>query len=292
MKQFSIDEKFLDHIQLLQLAIKDNVAGLFGGNHKSKNYGSSCEFADYREYIPGDDISKIDWNVFARFDKLFLKLFLDERQMHTRIYIDASASMGYYDKPKQALQLAAILAYLSIQAMDKVSIYYIHGHHMNEVFTNIVGKDAYFNEVVKLNDINFVGDSFISEAIIPTMIGYGDGKSIIISDFLTENNYENAIDYLRSKKRDVLCLQILATEETSPLSRGKTIFYDDENTQNFYKDNIDKHVLIAYQKAIDYVTSKIRNFCLSREADYALVSTKDSLVEIFLKKLVDLGVVK
>ena len=80
-----IDENFLANLELFSLAVKDNVAGLFGGNHKSKRFGSSSEFADYREYIEGDDISKIDWNIYGRSEKMFLKLYLDERQMQTRI---------------------------------------------------------------------------------------------------------------------------------------------------------------------------------------------------------------
>ena len=89
MSQFVIDEGFLQQVELLQLLVKNNIAGRFGGNHQSKAYGSSCDFADFREYAPGDDIKKIDWNAFMRFDKLYMKLYLDERQMHTRIYIAA-----------------------------------------------------------------------------------------------------------------------------------------------------------------------------------------------------------
>ena len=95
MSKYAINEEFLQQVESLQVILKNNLAGLFGGGHQSKTYGSSCEFADYRDYIPGDDITKIDWNIFARTDKLYLKLFLDERQIHTRIYIDASRSMDY-----------------------------------------------------------------------------------------------------------------------------------------------------------------------------------------------------
>ncbi|MBR2025425.1 MAG: DUF58 domain-containing protein, partial [Clostridia bacterium] len=109
MKTTVIDEAFLSEIEALQTVIRNNVAGMFGGNHQSKNFGSSCEFADYRDYVQGDDISKIDWNVYARFDKLYQKLYLDERQMHTKIYIDASRSMqhGSLEKSEQAIKLAA-----------------------------------------------------------------------------------------------------------------------------------------------------------------------------------------
>ena len=95
MGKMVIDEAFLSELEALETLLKNNVAGMFGGNHQSKNFGSSCEFADYRDYVPGDDITKIDWNAYARFDKLYQKLYLDERQMHTRIYIDASRSMHH-----------------------------------------------------------------------------------------------------------------------------------------------------------------------------------------------------
>ena len=101
MKQI-IDERFLSQLELFSLTIKDNVAGLFGGSHQSKKYGTSCEFADYREYVEGDDISKIDWNIYGRFEQLYLKLYLDEKQMYTKIYVDASRSMSYFNKDEYA----------------------------------------------------------------------------------------------------------------------------------------------------------------------------------------------
>ena len=169
-----INEAFLQQIETLQTLLENNIGGLFGGNRKSKTYGSSCEFADYREYIPGDDITKIDWNVFARTENLYQRLYLDERQMHTRIYIDASRSMNYgkSKKAEQALRLAATFAYLSVNEMDKVSVYVIKDRKVHEVITGIVGKDAYAQNVFKLNEIEFDGDSYISEAIMQSKVGY------------------------------------------------------------------------------------------------------------------------
>ena len=194
MKKAVISEAFLQQVEALQMLIKNNVAGMFGGNRKSKNYGSSCEFADYRDYMQGDDTTKIDWKAYARFDKLYQKLYLDERQMHTRIYIDGSRSMQYGDnkKAEQALKLTAALAYIAVADMDKVSVYVIRGKELEEVFTGIVGKEAFFREVGKLDEIEFYGDSEISNAILPTKVGYGDGMSVLISDFLTDDNYERA----------------------------------------------------------------------------------------------------
>lgn len=292
MNNFTIDEEFLNKIELLRLKLKDNVAGLFGGNHKSKAYGSSCEFADYREYVPGDDITKIDWNVFARFEKLYLKLFLDERQMHTKIYIDASSSMGYDNKGLRALEIAAAIAFLSIKETDKVSIYYIQNHQVFEIVPPLVSLDVYYNRIVKLNEIDFIGDSYISDGIINSEVGYGDGKSIVISDFLTDNDYFSAINFLREKRRDVLLIQVLSDKELNPFQRGKNIFYDSENKVKQYKKNIDRDVIKAYEQALNYTTSKIKNYCLALEADYLLFNSSSSLEDLFITDFQKQGVLK
>jgi len=289
-----INEEFLQQVELLQMLIKNNVARQFGGGHQSKSFGSSCEFADYRDYIPGDDITKIDWNAYARFDKLYLKLYLDERRMHTRIYIDASRSMkfGKGKKDEQSVKIAATLAYLSVCSMDKVSVYVIKDKKVHDVIIGMSGKESYYSNIGKLNDIEFDGDSYISEALLPEKVGYGDGMSVIISDFLTDNNYEDAIDYLASKKRDIFCVQVLSKEELNPQARGKMHFFDSENTDKYYRKNINRDIVNAYKAALDYVQERIRGYCAARGADYLLVGDEDDLGNVFFGKLVDMGVLK
>lgn len=289
-----IDDEFLQQVETLQMLVKNNVAGMFGGNHKSKTYGSSCEFADYREYTPGDDITKIDWNAYARFEKLYTKLFLDERQMHTRIYIDASRSMGFgkAKKDEQSLKIAAALAYLSVCEMDKVSIYSIRNRGLETVISGMLGKEAYISSVGKLNDIAFDGDSYISEAIVPSTVGYGDGMSILISDFLTDNDYESAIDHLVGKKRHVLCIQVLSREELAPKARGKMHFFDSEDTGKYYRKNITREIAKAYKQAVEYATGRIREYCAVRGADYMLVGAEEPVKDVFFGKLVSQGVLK
>ncbi len=294
MNSLVVNEEFLSQVELLETLIKNNVAGQFGGNHKSKTYGSSCEFSDFRDYIPGDDINKIDWNAYGRFEKLYIKLYLDERQVHTRIYIDASRSMsfGKGKKDEQAIKLAATLAYISICEMDKVSIYAIHGDRVDEVIVNMLGRESYFNNIGKLNDIVFEGDSNISEALLPSTVGYGDGLSVIISDFLTDNSLDPAIDHLAGKKRDILCVQVLSADELNPKARGKLHYFDCENSDKFYRKNINREIINAYKRALDYTTGKIRDLCLSREGQYMLVASNESLQEIFFDKMINMGVMK
>ncbi len=294
MKRTIINEEFLQQVESLQTLIRNNVAGMFGGTHQSKSFGSSCEFADYRDYVPGDDITKIDWNAYARFDKLYQKLYLDERQMHTKIYIDASRSMEYgrADKAEQALRLAATIAYLSLNEMDKVSIYAVREKELVSVVSGMVGKDSFVTEIGKLNDIVFEGDSYLSDAIVPSNVGFGDGMSVVISDFLTDNNYENAINHLADKRRDVFCIQVLSPDELNPKLRGKVHLYDSENVEKFYRKNIKKEIMQAYRKALKYATDRIDNLCASRGASYLLVSSEDRIGDIFFGRMVEREVLK
>ncbi len=294
MAKFVVSEELLSQLEIMQTLLRNNVAGMFGGNHKSRTYGSSCEFADYRDYVDGDDTTKLDWNAYSRFEKLYLKLYLDERQMHTRIYIDASRSMEFGDakKAEQALRFAAMIAYLSVCEMDKVSIYIIKDKAVHEIIHSMVGKESFLACIKALEEVEFDGDSYISEALAGERVGYGDGMSVIISDFLTDNDYEMAIDQMVSKRRDVFCLQILAKEELNPQIRGKVHFFDSESASRFYRKDIDREIIRAYKAALEYATSRIRDYCYARGANYLLASAEDSASEVFFEKLVSMGVFK
>ncbi len=294
MAELVINEGFLQQLELMQSIIKNNYAGMFGGNRKSRSYGSSCEFADYRDYMPGDDITKIDWNAYARFERLYEKLYYDERQMHTRIYIDASRSMehGKSKKGDQALRIAAAVAYLSVCEMEKVSVYAVNDDRLTEVISGIVGKEAFYNHIGALNGIVFEGDLKISDAIVPSNVGRGDGMSIIISDFLTDNDYEKAINHLADKKRDILCVQILSKDETNPQIRGRSHLFDSENSENYYRRNIDRDIAKAYREALAYSIDRVRTLSHSRGGAYVQVSDEQDIGSIFFENLVNTGVIK
>jgi uncharacterized protein (DUF58 family) len=289
-----INEELLSELERLELLLKNNTAGMFGGLRRSKTLGSSSEFADYRDYMPGDDVTKIDWNAYARHEKLYEKLYYDERQMHTRIYIDASRSMRYGDEKKahQALRLAAAFAYLSAAGMDKVSVYAIKGGEAVELISGIVGKENYLSEIGKLNTLEFDGDSRISEAILPSRAGRADGYSIIISDFLTDSNYEDAIDFLADRHRDIFCIQVLSGEEINPQIRGKMHLFDSEDAKRYYRKNIDREIIKAYREALKYATGRIESYCAARGAYYMQIGAEDSFGDIFFGKMINIGVLK
>jgi uncharacterized protein (DUF58 family) len=214
--------------------------------------------------------------------------------MHTRIYIDASRSIrhGSSEKAEQAIKMAAAIAYLSVSEMDKVSVYAVSGKEVREVISGIVGKDAFLSSIGKLNEIEFTGDVSFSDAILSSRVGMGDGYSVIISDFLTDEDYERAIDHLAEKKRDILLVQILSRDELNPQWRGKMHLYASENPSVFWRKKIDKERIAAYRAALEYVTDKIKSFSLSRGGQYLLVPAYAPLGDVFFGQLTDLGVLK
>lgn len=294
MATYAINEAFLGRLERLQTVLKNNCAGSFGGNHKSRLLGSSCEFADYRDYQPGDDVTKIDWNIYARTEALSLKLFLDERQLHTRIYIDVSRSMDFEGSKKAelALQIAATVAYLSVCELDRVSIYTIRESQVEEVIAGMVGREQFFQQILKLNDITFGGDCMISAGLLPTKVGYGDGLSVILSDFLTDNDYETAIDLLVDKKRDLLCIQTLTAGELNPQIRGKNHLFDAEDPNRHYRKKIDRDVIAAYREAVKYVQDRLRGYCQARGASYLLATDQIPVDQLFFERMTEIGVLK
>lgn len=152
MKVSYLNDAFFSRLETLALNLRTDLSGYFGGKHLVKTYGQTVEFADYREYQLGDDIRRIDWNLYSRFEKYFLKLFTDERQMQIQIFLDCSASMGK-ENPKKAayaIATAAALGFLSVHNMDKVSYKLMRENRSEDPFGTIVGKNAFFRAISEL----------------------------------------------------------------------------------------------------------------------------------------------
>lgn len=145
MKVSYLNDEFFSRLETLAVNLRTSLTGFFGGKHLVRSYGQTVEFADYREYMLGDDIRRIDWNLYSRFEKYFLKLFTDERQMHARVFLDCSASMGKENPAKAAYAVAvtAALGFLSVHNMDKFSCFLLRGGKAENPFGTIVGKTAF-----------------------------------------------------------------------------------------------------------------------------------------------------
>jgi len=294
-----VDGSFFATLEVLDLNIKKLMNGQFGGNHRSSAYGNSIEFADFREYTAGDDLRSIDWNIYGRFDKLFIKLYVDERQQHHHVYIDTSASMDWGEPSKAyaALRVAAAFGYLSVQAMDRVTFFALKDSDCEDLCHTVVGKDAFYRAVGKLNQVEFYGETDLCAAIKACENpGKGDGVSIIISDFLTDSDWRSAVDYLLYRGREVVLVQMLSRDEIAPGMNGKLQLMDsesdgEEDVRN-YKSEITKSSVKAYAEALAYHENEIRKFCASRAVGFMTLCSDESIEKILFKKGLEAEVVK
>ena len=299
MKGSYLNDEFFSRLETLSLELRADLAGFFGGKHLVRTYGQTVEFADYREYMLGDDIRRIDWNLYSRFEKFFLKLFTDERQMHTQIFIDTSASMGKYNPEKAAytVGIAAALGYLSVHNMDKVSYKLISEEKSEDPFGTIVGKRAFFDAISSIEELSFDGECDLRSAIINAPnLGNNDGLTVIISDFFTDSDWKKAVDYLCYKKRQVLLIQVMTPEERDPLYTGRVNLIDSESVDvadgKNMKMKIDRASQKAYEAALHDLVEDLHQFCNSRGAAFVSVCTDQPIERMLFKELLKVGIMK
>ena len=299
MKSAYLNDEFFSRLETLALNLRADLNGYFGGKHFVRSYGQTVEFADYREYQLGDDIRRIDWNLFSRFEKYFIRLFTDERQMDVQIFLDCSASMGKENRTKAeyAVSVAAALGFLSVHNMDKVSFKLIKEDAVEDPFGTIIGKNSFFRAISLLENLNFSDDVDISQAVSSCAnTGSNNGLSVIISDFLTRKDWKKAVDYLTYKKRQVLAIQLLSPEEEEPTYSGRVSLIDVESGDladpRNMKLRITRSLQLAYQEALKDMKADIKSFCASRGADFISVTTDKPVERMLFGELLKAGIME
>ncbi len=299
MKSAYLNDEFFSRLETLALNLRADLNGYFGGKHFVRSYGQTVEFADYREYQLGDDIRRIDWNLFSRFEKYFIRLFTDERQMDVQIFLDCSASMGKENRAKAeyAVSVAAALGFLSVHNMDKVSFKLIKEDAVDDPFGTIIGKNSFFRAISLLENLNFSDDADISQAVSSCAnTGSNNGLSVIISDFLTRKDWKKAVDYLTYKKRQVLAIQLLSPEEEEPTYSGRVSLIDVESGDladpRNMKLRITRSLQLAYQEALKDMKADIKSFCASRGADFISVTTDKPVERMLFGELLKAGIME
>ena len=299
MKDSYLNDQFFSRLEALSLNLRANLAGYFGGKHLVSTYGQTVEFSDFREYQLGDDIRRIDWNLYSRFEKYFLKLFTDERQMQVQIFLDASASMGKAipQKANYAVATAAALGFLAVSNMDKVSFHIMKENHAENPYGTIVGKTAFFRAISELEKIEFSEDVDIEACVTGCPnTGSNNGLSVIISDFCTESSWKKAVDYLCYKKRQVLLIQVLAPEEVEPTYDGRVSLIDAESVDasdpRNMKLRINRSLQAAYAEALKDFKQEIKDFCAKRGVDFLSVETDAAIERVLFGELLKVGIME
>lgn len=288
MKVFDAD--FYKKLQTIGIKTKIQMSQGLGGSRKSRSKGSSVEFSDYREYSAGDDFRRVDWNAYGRFDKLFVKLFMEEREALINIFIDSSKSMdfGSAKKSELTLKLAAVISFVGLNNLDRVCINVLTDRELRQ--SQIMTGRSNFERTVKfLEGIEFSGNTNINSCIKSKEFN-SKGVSIIISDFFTPGGIEEAVKYLLYKKQDIILLNILSQEETAPDFEGYIRFIDSE-TGSAKDVAVTSAIIKRYKSALKNFTDGLKELSSRLGVSYIQIDSGQSLEKIIFEDLIRMGII-
>src|SRR5438552_2215988 len=213
-----LDPPFLARLEQLELVSRKIFLGLMKGERRSKRKGQSVEFADYRNYVKGDDLRFLDWNLYARLDRLFIRLFMEEEDLHFYVLLDNSLSMdfGSPTKLRFAKQVAAALAFIGLVNMDRVVIEAFNDR-LTQSMPAARGRKSLWRVLDFLHKLEPAGPSDLKQALRSfTIKSSGKGIVVLLSDFMDKGGYEDALRYLVARQFDIYVIQILSREEIDP----------------------------------------------------------------------------
>lgn len=271
-------KEYIAKLERLSIGLTERLGAVgYSGGRKSSAKGSSLEFSDFREYIPGDDLRRVDWNSYGRFDKLYLKLFLEEKQAAVNLFLDTSKSMDFGGKAVMAKALAASLAYIAAGGGDRTQIF-AFGEKAGAQKLGITKKGQLAETLDFLDGLEPGGGTDYLRAIRERS-GLGRGVSIILSDFLSEQAPWDAVKLLQEKRQEVYLLRILTPEEIEP-QRGGMVRLVDSETGETRDLELSDHAVSAYKQALRQQESALREFCWQRGAGYCRTDTETSLLTV------------
>lgn len=300
----TLDAAFFDTLSRFRLAMGHKSSMNLSGNRKSAQKGSSTEFSDFREYMPGDDIRRIDWNAYGRLDRLYVKEYMEEKEAVVSVLIDTSASMDYGGKKKSELacMLAAAMAYLGLNNMDRVYLYDMK--RMQSPFVAGGGKKVLPRMIDWLGQCSFEGKNDIGEAV-RLMQAKGPGVTIIISDFLQEaflagehegdgrnrkpsaqeqNAVEKLLRFLDYRRQRAVFLHVLAGEELDVDLTGTRNLIDMEEGSTL-RLTLDTASIRVYERALQSFIAHLRRECARTGAFYAVCSTETDFHHLIFQNL-------
>jgi uncharacterized protein (DUF58 family) len=284
------DAEFLKKLDTIVINVRMMMNTGSGGNRKSRSKGSSVEFSDFREYSIGDDFRRIDWNAYGRFDRLFVKLFMEEREAMVNIFIDSSRSMNFGEPKKAlaALKLSGVLTYLALNNLDRVCLNSLSEAQFKQS-PALNGRGMFQRCVEFLENLQFTGATDLNSYIKKKEFK-GSGVSIIFSDFFTPGGIEAAVKYLLYKKQDVILVHILAPEELSPALEGQIRLLDSE-TGEARDISVTPTLLRQYDKELNSFMNSIREFCSRMGVTYIQVSSAEPIEKIVFEEFTRAGIV-
>ncbi len=275
MAQRLLDPEMMSRLEQLQIVSRKMATGRMRGERRSKQRGYSTDFADYRNYVVGDDTRYLDWKIFARLEKLYIKLFHEEEDLQVFILLDISSSMdfGEPDKLFYGKQVAAAIAYLCLCKMDSVTVH-CFGDGLEQKWGPKRGKPMAMQLFSFLENVTPSDRTDFSAAMRKfAQTTRQKGIVILISDFYDFGGYEEGLRMLFGENFEVFALQVLSPEELKPSLQGDVKLVDKEF--DFVTDvSLGKSLLTMYDRTLKTFCNGLRSYVLARNGYYLLASTE------------------
>lgn len=275
-------------LERLELVTRKIFRGKLKGERRSKRKGQSVEFADFRSYVHGDDLRFIDWNMYARLDRLFLKLFLEEEDLHFYALLDASMSMdfGTPSKLEYACRLAAALGYVGLVRGDRVRIETL-GQSAARPGPVFRGRHSLWRLLDHLQHIEAGEQTSLAEGLRNFCLrNPGKGIVVLISDLMDKQGFADGLRYLVAHQMDAYVVHVLSQEELDPDLKGDLRLVDCED-RDVAEVTVNSALLNRYRQTLAAFVESARDFCTRRGMVYLLASTQlpvEQLISGFLRK--------
>lgn len=278
------DDDFQRKLDYLALVSKRVFSGRMRAERKTKKSGSGIEFADHRDYQPGDDFRYLDWSVYQRFDRLLVRLFEEEEDLAIYFIVDASSSMGFGDakKLRYAKRVAAALGYVGLANLDRVSIVSTTDKVMDRMPATR-GKARIFKVFRFLRELEPEGQTDLGDAM-KTFVAQNKkkGLAVLISDLYDPQGFEKGINVLRYNKFDPFVVHVVDKEEAKPKLNGDVLLYDCE-TGDEREVTITAKVLERFQNVYGEYLADIDKFCTSKQVPYVQADIDTPFDELILR---------
>jgi uncharacterized protein (DUF58 family) len=294
--------ELLRRLEQFQLLAARRAKSSSKGERRSRARGQSVEFADYRTYVHGDDFRYLDWNLYGRLEKLFLKLYEEERELPVRIFLDASESMTFGEPRKFdfARQVAAAIGYVALSGFDRVSVIPFPdqardatadpGVRIAELaargaLRSVRGKKSAIQFFQNLGGLTAGGPANLNEALRRGALEARQaGVAVVLSDFLDPAGYESGLMALVGRGFQVDLVQILAPDELSPATFGDLRLVDSE-TGAMQEVTFGRFRLKAYRQTVQNFMQRLREHCKSRGINFFTASSNTDLQDLLLRQL-------
>lgn len=290
-----LDEQTLRKINALTLVATQIRAGVFKGDRRSSKRGTSIEFADYRDYVPGDDLRRVDWNVYARLDKPYIKLFEEEEDLSVHILIDASKSMdwgkGEARKFSYAIHLAAALGSITLSKGDQLNIALMQSDKITANLVSTRGTQQTMRVFSFLEKQHPKGRTELNKALKAyTRKVRQPGLVFLISDLLDPNGCESGLSKLQSQGHEISILHLLSPDEIDPPLAGDLRLIDSESG-NAQEVSLDSGMRKSYKNRLLAWRSQLRMYCRKRNIHFFPIDTRTPWEKVVLYQMRSAGIV-